>query len=252
MRKCIIKGSGLCKTFEDGQILNNVLRNLDVEIYENDFTVIMGSSGSGKSTLLYSLSGMDMINSGTVQLGEYSLTGMKENKMAEIRKSEIGFIFQEPNLLEDFTVFENVVIPGYLGKDSRAQVNETAEKLLKRVDMWEHRLKYPSQLSGGQKQRAAIARSLIHKPMVLFTDEPTGALNASSGENVLDLLTDIHKSGQSIVMVTHDIKAACRGNRILFIHNGKIDADLRLDQFDAATLEARQVQVFDFLNRRGW
>lgn len=251
-KKIVMKGDSLCKTFENGQIANHVIRNLSVDIYEKDFTVIMGSSGAGKSTLLYVLSGMDSITSGQVILNETRIDHLKEKDMAKLRKSVIGFIFQDPNLLDDFNVFENVAVTGYMASKNRKDVHERAEGLLKQVDMLDHLHKYPAQLSGGQKQRVAIARSLINSPDVIFADEPTGALNASQSANVLDLLTQINQNGQSIVMVTHDIKAACRGNRILFINNGKIDGDLNLNQFMVETLEEREVQVFEFLKNKGW
>lgn len=250
--KVILEARSLCKTFKSGQLATNVVRNLDLKIYENEFTVIMGSSGAGKSTLLYVISGIDQVTSGDVHLCGKRIDSLTEKKMTEIRRADVGFIFQEPNLLEDFTVFENVVVTGYIGSKNRDEVNQRTMELLKNVDMIEHLDKYPSQLSGGQKQRVAIARSLINQPTIIFADEPTGALNAAQSDNVLHLLSDINQNGQTILMVTHDIKAAAIADRILFIKDGKIDGQLNMKQFVVGTKEEKEQQIFDFLMDRGW
>lgn len=252
MKKTIIEGNSLCKTFLNGSVASNVIRNLNVEIYKDDFTVIMGTSGAGKSTLLYILSGIDSLTSGEIILNNKRIDQLKEKHMTGIRREDIGFIFQEPNLLEDFTVFENIAMTGYLVNKKRKQVNEMTKKLLDQVEMHDHQDKYPSQLSGGQKQRVAIARALINQPKIIFADEPTGALNASQSNGALDLLSDFHKSGQTILMVTHDIKAAARANRLLYIKDGKIDGVLELDLFDSGNEKDREKQVFDFVMSRGW
>jgi len=252
MKNIILEGKGLCKTFANGQVASHVIRNLDIEIYEGDFTVIMGTSGAGKSTLLYMLSGIDSITAGEITLDGTRIDQVKEKEMAKVRRKDIGFVFQEPNLLEDFTVFENAAMSGYLLTKDRSKVNERCENLLRDVDMLEHTDKYPSQLSGGQKQRVAIVRSLINNPNIVFADEPTGALNATMSESVLDLLTEVHSKNQSILMVTHDIKAASRANRLLYIKDGKIDGELKLDHFETGKLEDREKQVFDFIMSKGW
>lgn len=252
MKKVVLEGNGLCKTFTNGEVSTNVIRNLDVEIFKGDFTVIMGTSGAGKSTLLYMLSGIDTITSGEILLNNKCINEFKEKEMTNIRRKDIGFVFQEPNLLDDFTVFENVAMTGYLATKDRKKVNEKTKKLLEEVDMLDHKDKYPSQLSGGQKQRVAMARSLINQPGIVFADEPTGALNATQSEGVLDLLTSAHLKGQTILMVTHDIKAAARANRLLYIKDGKIDGTLQLDAFDTGSLEDREKQVFDFIMSKGW
>jgi len=252
MKTVVLEARGLCKTFKSGQVAANVIRNLDLEIYQDEFTVIMGSSGAGKSTLLYVISGIDKATSGEISLKGKRIDSFEEKAMTEIRRRDIGFIFQEPNLLEDFSVFENVAVTGYMGSKDRGDVNKRTEEILKSIDMFEHKDKYPSQLSGGQKQRVAIARSLINQPSIIFADEPTGALNASHGENVLNMLTDINQKGQTILMVTHDIKAAARADRLLFIKDGKIDGELRMNQFIVDSKEEREQQIFEFLMDRGW
>lgn len=252
MKKIVLEGKGLCKTFINGQISTNVIRNLDMEVYEGDFTVIMGTSGAGKSTLLYMLSGIDTVTSGEVHIKDLPLHTLKEKQMAKIRQQEIGLVFQEPNLLEDFNAYDNIALSGYLTNKNRKEVHQKVDQLLEQIDMTEHQHKLPSQLSGGQKQRLSIARSLINQPAIVFADEPTGALNATQSENVLDMLTAIHEDGQTVLMVTHDIKAAARANQLLFIKDGKIDGILELDQFDTGSVKDREKQIFDFIMSKGW
>lgn len=252
MNRILIKTTNLCKTYvSDGQGFN-AIKNMNIEIYEKDFTVIMGSSGSGKSTLLYLLSGMDSITSGDVMFDGININGFKEKDMAEFRRKSVGFVFQAVNLVSDLTLFENIAITGYIADKNKNDVNRKAVNLLRLMDMEEFKDKYPSQVSGGQMQRAAVARALINSPKVLFADEPTGALNSSQGNNVLDVMTDINNNGQTVVMVTHDLKAAVRANRILFIRDGRIDGDLKLDRYVKEKKEEREKMIYSYLSEKGW
>lgn len=252
MKNCIIKTEKVCKSFvTDGEV-NNVIKNLDLEIYEKDFTVIMGSSGSGKSTLLYLLSGMDKVTSGDVYLKSRNITHCKENELASVRKNNIGFVFQGMNLVPDLTVRENVMSPSYKSKIRKSKLQERVDQLLEQMELKEHENKFPNQLSGGQKQRTAICRGLMNEPEVLFADEPTGALNSSTGEHVLDTFTKVNENGQSIVMVTHDLKAAVRGNRVVFIKDGRIDGELELGKFYKEEAADREMVLFRFLKDKGW
>lgn len=252
MKNAIIKTELLCKSFiSDGEI-NNVIKNLDLEIYEGDFTVIMGSSGSGKSTLLYSLSGMDNVTTGKVFFEGVDITKMKEKEMAKLRKDKLGFVFQGINLIPNLTVYENILSPTYKTNTNRSIIEERINKLLEKMELTSQRKKFPNQMSGGQKQRAAICRALINNPKILFADEPTGALNSSQGQSVLDTFTAIYKEGQSVVMVTHDLKAALRGNRIIYLKDGRIDGDLNLDEYNSATVSDREEVVYKFLKEKGW
>lgn len=252
MKNVIIKTNLLCKSFlTDGQV-NNVIKNLDLEIYKGDFTVIMGSSGSGKSTLLYLLSGMDKSTSGKIILDDIDITNLKESKMSKIRKEKIGFVFQGINLIPELTIYENILSPTYKNKVNKAEINKKINDFLEKMELKSHEKKFPSQLSGGQKQRAAICRALVNNPQILFADEPTGALNSSQGERVLDIFCDIHLEGQTVVMVTHDLKAAIRGNRIIYLKDGRIDGDLRLDEFSKKNEEERENKIYKFLKERGW
>ena len=252
MKNTIIKTELLCKSFvSDGEV-NNVIKNLDLEIYEGDFTIIMGSSGSGKSTLLYSISGMDQVTTGKVFFEEQNISSLKEKKMSQLRKEKIGFVFQGINLIPNLNVYENVLSPTYKTKADKKNIDNKIDVLLEKMELTSQKKKFPNQMSGGQKQRAAICRALINDPKVLFADEPTGSLNSSQGESVLNIFTDIHKDGQSVVMVTHDLKAALRGNRIIYLKDGRIDGDLQLDEYDESTSKEREETVYKFLKNKGW
>ncbi len=252
MKKEIIQTKVLCKSFiTDGEV-NNVIKNLDMSIYEGDFTVIMGSSGSGKSTLLYCISGMDEATTGQIYLDGTNITKMKEAKMADIRKNEIGFVFQGINLVDNLTIYENIASPTYRTKRNKKEVQEEIESLMEKFELTQHQKKFPNQLSGGQKQRVAICRALMNHPKVIFADEPTGALNSAQGQNVLDVFSDIAREGQSIVMVTHDLKAAARGSRVLFLKDGRIDGECNLGEYKIEDAEEREEVLFRFLKEKGW
>lgn len=252
MQEVIISTKDLCKTYVSDSVQFHAIRNLNLEIYKEDFTVVMGSSGSGKSTLLYLLSGIDSVTAGEVVLDNTRVDLMSEKDTAQFRRKSIGFVFQAINLVPNLSLLENVAIAGYLVSRDRKAVNQRAMELLAMMGLEAEANRLPSQVSGGQQQRAAIARGLVNSPTVLFADEPTGSLNSSQGQNVLDILTDINNQGQTIVMVTHDIKAACRANRILFIKDGKFDGDLRLDRYDGSDSDQREQAIFAYLTGKGW
>jgi ABC-type antimicrobial peptide transport system, ATPase component len=252
MKKSVLSTKDLCKTYiSDGEGFH-AIKNVNVDIYEEDFTVIMGSSGSGKSTLLYLLSGLDNLTTGKVLFEDILLSSLSEKKMAAFRRKNIGFVFQAINLVSSLTIFENIVITGYLSEKNKKEVDSKAYGLLCRFGLEDEIDRLPSRISGGQQQRAAIARALINNPKVLFADEPTGALNSQHGQNVLDILSELNNNGQTIVMVTHDIKAASRANRILFIKDGRIDGDLSLSKYSVEGKEQREKAIFEFLTEKGW
>lgn len=252
MKEVIIETKGLCKSFEAGSENYNVIKNMDLEIYKGDFTVIMGSSGSGKSTLMYLLSGMDNATIGEVKMLGRDFKNMSKKEMDEIRRDKLSFVFQGMNLINDLNIYENIAAPTYKMKRDRKELKETIDKLLNAFELKKHERKYPSQLSGGQKQRVAICRALINNPEVIFADEPTGALNSSNGEEVLDILSKLNNEGQSVVMVTHDVKAACRANRLLYIKDGRIDGEFNLPNYTSLEQEKRREAILSFLNSKGW
>ena len=253
MKKALLQGRGLCKVFVQGQVKNKVLDQVDVDIFEKDFTIIMGSSGAGKSTLLYALSQMDAVTEGTVSYQGKELTRLKEKQMAKLRAEEFGFVFQQTHLVSSLTLFENVAVAGFVcKKGSTSQIQSRAQTLLTQMGVEKAENRLPSQVSGGEAQRAAIARAMIGNPGLLFADEPTGALNRSHSQEVLDLLTALNQSGQSILMVTHDLRAAVRGNRILYLEDGKILDELELPAYQAAQDKQREEKISQWLSKLQW
>jgi putative ABC transport system ATP-binding protein len=248
----IITTSKMCKTFSAGGLQQHVLRNLDLEIREGEFTVIMGASGSGKSTLLYALSGMDAPTLGEITFGGEKISGRSSDRLALFRRKNCGFVFQQIYLCDNMSLMDNVMASGLLTDRDRRRVAARAAELFERVGLSERdALKFPAQLSGGEAQRGAIVRGLINDPAVLFADEPTGALNSASGEAVLDLLTEVNRGGRSVVAVTHDLKSALRGGRVLYLNDGVICGECALGDY-AGGGEARREKLRLFLAEMGW
>ena len=251
MIKALLTAKEIVKTYPGAQ--EPVLNHISVEIYDGDFTVIMGPSGAGKSTLLYALSGMDTISSGQVLYKGKKLGTLSEKKMAKLRASEFGFVFQQTHLVSNLTLFENVAVAGFLEKGKSEQdVRDRAEELLKQMNVEKAKNRLPSEASGGEAQRAAMARAMINQPGLLFADEPTGALNRKHSEEVLELLTALNREGQSILMVTHDVKAAIRGTRILYLEDGKILDEMPLPPFDVKTAKEREEKLSAWLTALSW
>ena len=290
-KEAILKAKDLSKTFSNESVQQHVLKNLNLEIYKGDFTVIMGNSGSGKSTLLYSLSGMDRPSLGTVTYyvknDEMQGTGIKKldraikksskksagdgieiskfsnDSLALFRRNYSGFVFQQNYLNDSMSALDNVMISGLLKTSDRKALAEKAKGLLEKVEITgsDYR-KFPTQLSGGQQQRVAVVRGVINDPEVLFADEPTGALNSQNTTNVLDILSDLNAQGQSIVMVTHTVKAAERGNRVIYLADGVISDEVDLGPYvgdykdesnpDQEQAIERHRKLKDFLQAQGW
>lgn len=253
MKNVILEARQICKSFANEGVQNHVLNNLDMKIYEGDFTVIMGASGSGKSTLLYCLSGMDRPTSGQVIYKGEDITKYKEKNMADIRVNEFGFVFQQVHLVGNLSILENILVPGYMNKKlSQKEVMSKAKELLSKMNIMEAANRLPFQVSGGEAQRGAIARAVINNPGILFADEPTGALNKKNSVDVLNLFSELNNSGQSILMVTHDVRAALRANRIIYIEDGKICGELELQKYDEENRKSREIQVNAWLNSMQW
>ncbi|MCR5688552.1 MAG: ABC transporter ATP-binding protein [Lachnospiraceae bacterium] len=267
-KKKIIRTKDLSKTFTTGNVKQQVLKNLDLEIYKGDFTVIMGNSGSGKSTLLYALSGMDRPSMGAISYEgsdgeETNITGFDNNRLAAFRRDHVGFVFQQNYLNDSMSALDNVMVVGLLKHDSRKELAARAKELLERVEIGEDDWgKFPTQMSGGMQQRVAVVRGVINSPEVLFADEPTGALNSQNTENVLNILSDLNSEGQSIVMVTHTLAAAERGNRIIYLSDGVISDEVELGPYagnykddenpEKDTAEKRHRKLKSFLQDMGW
>ena len=212
----------------------------------------MGSSGSGKSTLLYLLSGLENKTSGDIKVLNKDIGSFKEKELAQFRRSDMGFIYQGINLVQSLTLLENVVLPSYLLGNKKKSADDRAKLLLEKVGLGKEIKKIPTKVSGGQQQRCAIARALINNPGIIFADEPTGALNSKAGEEILDMLTDLRNDGKTIVMVTHDMKAAIRAERIIFIGDGRIEGELSLGEYKKDEKEYREKEVFAYLTEMGW
>ncbi|NLJ94421.1 MAG: ABC transporter ATP-binding protein [Clostridiaceae bacterium] len=253
MSEIILHAHDLSKTYVHEGIQNHVIKHLNLEIIKGDFTVIMGPSGSGKSTLLYCLSAMEEISGGSVYFHEQDITEANENQLSDLRLKHFGFVFQQIHLVSSLTLLENILISGLSSRNRRDEsVYERGEELLRRFQTFEAKDRLPSQVSGGEAQRAAIARALINGPELLFADEPTGSLNQRNSQIVLDLFTELNVDGQSIVMVTHDRKAALRANRIVYLIDGRIVGDLGLTPYQDDDLSNREVQLNTWLESMSW
>lgn len=254
-KEILLETKLLSKSFSHAGIQQNVLRNLDLKIYKGDFTVIMGSSGAGKSTLLYALSGMDKPTLGDILFygvdGKTNIAKYSNDRLAIFRRKNCGFIFQDICLNDNLSIMDNVLVAGYIVNKDKYLVRENALQLFDDVKISEDMFKkFPAQLSGGEAQRVGIVRALINNPRIVFADEPTGALNSAGAEAVLNLLNEINSDGQSIVMVTHDIKSAVRGNRIIYLKDGSIEGELELGKYDGSADRFQVVQ--NFLAGMGW
>lgn len=250
--KNLLKTEKLCKTFSNGGVQQHVLRNIDLELKKGDFTVIMGASGAGKSTLLYALSGMDSPTLGTITFGDKVISDLSQDNLAVFRRNHCGFVFQQIYLIDGMSVMDNVLCAGLLVTKDRTSLVKRAKELFASVDISEEtQNKFPSQISGGEAQRVGIVRALINQPEILFADEPTGALNSKIGLDVLDTLTKFNDLGQSVVMVTHDMRSARRGNRILYLKDGVILGECDLGKYISGD-KKRHEKLTTFLNEMGW
>ena len=198
------------------------LRDVNFEVEEGEYVAIMGESGSGKTTLLNILAALDRPTAGSVQLDGKDLAGVRESDMAAFRRDHLGFVFQEFNLLDTFSLKDNICLPLVLAGKSWREMEQRLLPLTQRLGIDQLLAKYPYEVSGGQKQRAAVARALITEPRILLADEPTGALDSRATDELLDLFGQINAAGQTILMVTHSVRAASRAGRVLFIKDGRV------------------------------
>ncbi len=251
--KTILSAKGLCKSYAHNGEQNHIISNVDLELYDGDFTVIMGASGSGKSTLLYSLSGMDRATAGKVIYNGQDLVTANEKKLSLLRHTDFGFIFQQMHLISNLNLFENIAVSGYLNKDkSTGDIRKRTEALMEQMGISHIKSHLPSQVSGGEQQRCAIARAVINNPKLIFADEPTGALNRKNTTEVLNLLTELNRNGQNVLMVTHDMRAALRAVRIIYLADGKILGELSLPPYTQNEEKGRESQVNAWLSSMEW
>ena len=241
-----LRARGLSKSYR-----SPVLDNLDLDIEQGQFVAIMGPSGSGKSTLLHCLSGMDRPSGGSVLLGDTEITSLSEKELAALRLTRFGFVFQQAHLMPTLCLLDNIVLPGYLaGLRPRPEITARGRRLMERMGISEQAASGVNEVSGGKLQRAGICRALINEPGIVFADEPTGALNSAAALQILDLLGQVHASGTTLVMVTHDARVAARADRVLVLVDGSIAEDLALGEYEEARAAQRLSAVSEALQRR--
>ena len=222
----ILEASSINKKVELGKDNElHILKDVDLDIENGEFISVMGPSGSGKSTLLYNVSGMDRMTSGSVKFKNQEISVLKEEELAKIRLNNMGFIFQDINLLKNLSLIDNVMFPALLSKNAdKTAIHNKAKELLEMTGIEKLADNNITQASGGQLQRVGICRALINDPDIIFGDEPTGALNSKSAAEIMSILSEINKNGTTIMLVTHDAKVAAKTERVLYMVDGNIVA----------------------------
>lgn len=252
----ILEVKDLCKTYIVNKHQNNVLRNVNFIVSEGEMVAVMGPSGSGKSTLLYSVSGMDAATSGEVLFCGKNIAALKENELADLRLEEMGFIFQQMYMLKNLTVLDNIILPAIQSsknKESRKETVSRGQELMRKLGIIETANNDINEVSGGQLQRACICRSMINNPKMIFADEPTGALNRTSSDEVMEELTKLNDEGTTIMLVTHDVKVAAKCTRVLYIVDGNIKGEYNLDRYEnASQMRERERTLNNWLMEMGW
>ncbi len=226
----IIKTENLIRHFTVGTQTVEALRGVSLDINKGEFVAIMGPSGSGKSTLMNIIGCLDSPTSGTYFLNNKNVSSLDDDALALIRNREIGFVFQNFHLLARNTALDNVMLPLKYAGINKSEQEAIAMEVIKSVDLESRAHHQPSELSGGQQQRVAIARALVNSPSILFADEPTGNLDSKTGDDVMNLFTNLHKQGQTIILITHEIEVANQAERIISIKDGKIFEDQRVSK----------------------
>ena len=253
----VLQTKGLCKTYIVNKRQNNVLKNIDLEIREGEMVAIMGPSGSGKSTLLYCVSGMDRVTAGEVIWGGRDTSKLNDKQLAQLRLDEMGFIFQQMYMMKNLSVLDNIILPAVKSKkntDSRKATEERGRQLMRRLGIDDVGDNDINEVSGGQLQRACICRSMINSPKMIFADEPTGALNRSSSDEVMNELISLNRDGTTIMCVTHDPKVAAKCSRVLYIVDGGIMGEKEMGHFNGGDKELRdrERELNNWLMEMGW
>ncbi len=252
----ILEVKDLCKTYIVNKRQNNVLKNVSFSVSEGEMVAIMGPSGSGKSTLLYAVSGMDSITSGEVKFCGKDIAKLGEKELADLRLDEMGFIFQQMYMLKNLTVLDNIILPAAQSSkngESRKQTVQRGQDLMRKLGIIEIADNDINEVSGGQLQRACICRSMINNPKMIFADEPTGALNRTSSDEVMDELAKLNADGTTIMLVTHDVKVAAKCTRVMYIVDGNIKGEYNLDRYEnASQMRERERALNNWLMEMGW
>lgn len=252
----ILNVRDLCKTYITNKRQVNVLKNVNFQVGEGEMVAVMGPSGSGKSTLLYAVSGMDGISAGEVDFCGKNIAKLNQRELADLRLDDMGFIFQQMYMLKNLTVLDNIILPACQSgkrKESRKDTIKRGQDLMRKLGIIEIADNDINEVSGGQLQRACICRSMVNKPKMIFADEPTGALNRTSSEEVMDELAKINSEGTTVMLVTHDVKVAAKCTRILYLVDGNIKGEYNLDRYTSpAQLRERERTLSHWLMDLGW
>ena len=250
----ILEVKDLCKTYIVNKRQNNVLKNVNFTIGEGEMVAVMGPSGSGKSTLLYAVSGMDSLTAGEVNFCGKNIAGMGERELADLRLDEMGFIFQQMYMLKNLTILDNIILPATQSKKQREPRRETARRgqdFMRKLGIIDIADNDINEVSGGQLQRACICRSMINNPKMIFADEPTGALNRTSSDEVMEELVKLNSEGTTIMLVTHDVKVAAKCTRVMYIVDGNIKGEYDLSGCSTQIRE-RERALNNWLLELGW
>ena len=252
----VIEVNGLCKTYVVNQQQNNVLRNVSFTVDEGEMVGIMGPSGSGKSTLLYTVSGMDSVTAGDVRFCGKNLATLSSDALAQVRLTEMGFVFQQMYMMRNLSIADNILLPAFQTAKTKAEREEKRSRcreLMHKLGISEVSGSGIGEVSGGQLQRACICRAVINEPKVVFADEPTGALNRAASDEVMEVLGRINREGTTVMMVTHDVKVAARCSRVMYIVDGNIRGEYNLGRMEnISDLRSRERTLNNWLLEQGW
>lgn len=252
----ILEVNNLCKTYIVNKRQNNVLKNVSFTVGEGEMVAVMGPSGSGKSTLLYAVSGMDGITAGEALFCGKNIAEMGERELADLRLDEMGFIFQQMYMLKNLTILDNIILPAAQSAktgETRREILQRGRELMCRLGIMDVAGNDINEVSGGQLQRACICRSMINRPKIIFADEPTGALNRASSDEVMEELARLNDDGTTMMLVTHDVKVAARCTRTLYIVDGNIKGEYHLDRCEGPSrMRERERALNNWLLELGW
>lgn len=248
----IVTGTNIKKTFYLGDEAEQVLRDVSVEINKEEFVALMGPSGSGKTTLMFALSGMDTIDDGEVLYDGRKLSKLSERDLADLRRKKMGFVFQQPTFLKNLNLLDNIVLPAQ--RDNRKKALNLAFKgknLMQKVGIAGLENRDVTQVSGGQLQRAGICRALMCDPEIIFADEPTGALNSKSADEIMEIFSQINKEGTAVMIVTHDAKIAACAQRVVFMRDGEIAREISFPKEEYPQRENRRQKILTIMRDMG-
>lgn len=249
----LLRARSVAKTFTTTAPPTPVLKGIDLDVVEGNFLVIMGASGSGKSTLLYALSGLDRPTEGSVELAGQDLTGLSEKAASRMRLHQMGFIFQQSYFLDNLSIRDNILLPALKAAGTKDRsVSGRIDDLMERFGISHIADHGITEASGGQLQRASICRALSVGPQVLFADEPTGALNSSMTEDVMDAIACVHEDGTTIIMVSHDPVVAARADRVIYLRDGDLIDELHLSGITETETQSREDELQKWLNANGF